>query len=120
MQGPKKKRKREEPEQDKVKADGVADGMKVADSVYEACKDSFIAADEQMEKASKKYFDDTGVMASVCRHGVPFFYVNLWTPGEQQFYAFALLATLLEHLPPSWQVGCLYDIGCQVHCAICK
>src|SRR5258708_37576471 len=27
---------------------------------------------------------------------------------------------LLEHLPNSWKVGCLYDIGCQIHHAIHK
>ena len=59
-------------------------------------------------------------MASVCHHGIPLFHVSLWTPGEQQFYAFALLSMLLEHLPNSWKVGCLYDIGCQIHCAIHK
>ncbi len=59
-------------------------------------------------------------MASVCHHGIPLFHVSLWTPGEQQFYAFALLSMLLEHLPNSWKVGCLYDIGCQIHHAIHK
>src|SRR5260370_20892043 len=53
-------------------------------------------------------------MASVCHHGIPLFHVSLWTPGEQQFYAFALLSMLLEHLPSSWKVGC------QIHCAIHK
>src|SRR5260221_1422750 len=59
-------------------------------------------------------------MASVCHHGIPLFHVSLWTPGEQQFYAFTLLSMLLEHLPNSWKVGCLYDIGCQIHHAIHK
>ena len=59
-------------------------------------------------------------MASVCCHGIPLFHVSLWTPGEQQFYAFALLSMLLEHLPNSWKVGCHYDIGCQIHHAIHK
>src|SRR5258708_13837949 len=59
-------------------------------------------------------------MASVCCHGIPLFHVSLWTPGEQQFYTFALLSMLLEHLPNSWKVGCLYDIGCQIHHAIHK
>ena len=27
---------------------------------------------------------------------------------------------LLEHLPNSWKVGCLYDIGCQIYHAIHK
>src|SRR5260221_6810667 len=59
-------------------------------------------------------------MASVCHYGIPLFHVSLWTPREQQFYAFTLLSMLLEHLPNSWKVGCLYDIGCQIHHAIHK
>ncbi|KAF8321008.1 uncharacterized protein EI90DRAFT_2854591, partial [Cantharellus anzutake] len=35
------------------------------------------------------------------------------TPGEQQFYILSLLGKLIEHLPSSWTIGCLYDIGCQ-------
>src|SRR6266478_9501132 len=65
--------------QDELQVDMIAEGMKVAESMYELCKDSFISADEQREKASKKYFKDTGVMASVCHHGIPLFYVSLWT-----------------------------------------
>ena len=60
------------------------------------------------------------MMASVCHHGIPLFYVSLWTPGEQQFYVFALLSKVLQHLPGSWKVGCLYDIGCQTHHAVHK
>ena len=118
-----KKRKRDETEQHEPggAAEGqIISGLKVVASVYDACKDSFVAADEQREKVSKKYFEDTGLMASVCRHGIPLFHVSLWTPGEQQFYAFALLSMLLEHLPDSWKVGCLYDIGCQIHRAVHK
>src|SRR5258707_8333772 len=117
--GPKKCKRDEMEQHEPGDAAGgqIISGLKVVASVYDACKDSFVAADEQQEKALKKYFEDTGLMASVCHHGIPLFHVGLWTPGEQQFYAFALLSMLLEHLPNSWKVGCLYDIGCQIHCA---
>src|SRR5260370_5206457 len=104
--------------QDELEVDTIAEGMKVAESMYELCKDSFITANEQREKALKKYFEDTSVMAGVCCHGIPLFYVSLWTPGEQQFYVFALLSKVSQHLPGSWKVGCLYDIGCQTHHAV--
>src|SRR5258708_8510566 len=118
-----KKCKRDEMEQHEPEdaAGGqIISGLKVVASVYDACKDSFVAADEQQEKPSKKYFKDTGLMASVCHHGIPLLHVSLWTPGEQQFYTFALLSMLLEHLPNSWKVGCLYVIGCQIHHAVHK
>ncbi|KAL1658923.1 hypothetical protein GGF50DRAFT_66318 [Schizophyllum commune] len=37
------------------------------------------------------------------------------TPGEQQFYAVALMDALMEQLPPTWTVGLLYDIACTIH-----
>src|SRR5260370_31526462 len=40
--------------------------------------------------------------------------------GHQQFYIFTLLSKLFEHLPQSWTVGCLYDIGCQTDCSLKK
>src|SRR5260221_8014051 len=118
-----KKCKRDEMEQHEpgdAAGGQIISGLKVVASVYDACKDSFVAADEQREKASKKYFEDTGLMASVCCHGILLFNVSLWTPGEQQFYTFTLLSMLLEHLSNSWKVGCLYDIGCQIHHATHK
>src|SRR5258705_8491234 len=97
-----------------VGKDKIMPGLKVTEETYDGCKQSFIAADEHHEKASKKYFDDTGIMAAVCCHGIPLLYVNVWTPGEQQFYVLSLLVKLFEHLPDMWMIGCLYDIGCQI------
>ncbi|KAL1658545.1 hypothetical protein GGF50DRAFT_67011 [Schizophyllum commune] len=37
------------------------------------------------------------------------------TPGEQQFYAVALMDALMDNLPSDWIVGLLYDIACQIH-----
>ena len=82
--------------------------------MYDACGQSFIAADGDRVKASTRMFEDTGVMAMLCRHDIPLFLVNMWTPGEKQFYAFALIAALLQHIPTLWRVGVLYDIGCQM------
>ncbi|KAF9506248.1 hypothetical protein BS47DRAFT_1367491 [Hydnum rufescens UP504] len=45
---------------------------------------------------------------------------DMWTPGEQQFYAFALIDVVMAELPEHWQVGILYDIGCQIHCSALK
>src|SRR5258706_11060875 len=97
-----------------VGKDKIMPGLKVTEETYDGCKQSFIAADEHHEKASKKNFDDTGIMAAVCCHGIPLLYVNVWTPGEQQFYVLSLLVKLFEHLPDMWMIGCLYDIGCQI------
>jgi hypothetical protein len=41
-------------------------------------------------------FDDTGMMALVCRHDIPLFLANVDTPGEQQKYAAAVLVLTLS------------------------
>jgi len=57
-------------------------------------------------------FDDTGMMALVCRHDIPLFLANVDTPGEQQKYAAALLEHFYTLIPPKATVASLYDIGC--------
>jgi len=94
--------------------DRVEAGLRAPNSTYDACQQSFIAADEDRIKASTKYFEDTGMMAMLCRHDAPIALASLWTAGEKQFYVFALIETLLNHLPHHWRVGILYDIGCQM------
>jgi hypothetical protein len=37
------------------------------------------------------------------------------TAGEQQYYSLALLIKLFAHLPVTYRMGILYDIGCQLH-----
>ncbi|KAK7006739.1 hypothetical protein R3P38DRAFT_3214096 [Favolaschia claudopus] len=79
--------------------DGYDGVMKVPQSVLDECEASFKAADEKREKASTKYFDDTGLMALVCRHDRPLFVVNMRTAGEKQFYILLLIEMLFQHLP---------------------
>ena len=95
--------------------DGFEGPMKVPASVLNECGDSFKAADEKREKASTKFFADTGLMALLCRHDRVLWLVNMTSAGEKQYYALALLQRLFEHLPPTMTVGLLYDIGCQLH-----
>ncbi|KIJ09104.1 hypothetical protein PAXINDRAFT_17808 [Paxillus involutus ATCC 200175] len=94
--------------------DGYENGMKIPISVLDACGDSFIAADEKREKASTRYFADTGLMAMLCRHDRMLWLVNMTSAGEKQYYALALIQRLFNHLPSDMSVGLLYDIGCQL------
>lgn len=57
-------------------------------------------------------FDDTGVMALICRHDIPLFFANIDSPGEQQKYAVALIEHLFSLLPKEATVITLYDVGC--------
>ncbi|KAJ7810972.1 hypothetical protein B0H14DRAFT_2606852 [Mycena olivaceomarginata] len=78
----------------------------------DACKASFKAADEKRVKASTDFFEDTGLMALLCRHDRVLWLVNMQTRGEQQYYVIVLLETLFQHLPQDITVGILYDIAC--------
>ncbi|KIJ11573.1 hypothetical protein PAXINDRAFT_31481, partial [Paxillus involutus ATCC 200175] len=94
--------------------DEYENGMKIPISVLDACGDSFIAADEKQEKASTRYFADTGLMAMLCCHDRVLWLVNMTSAGEKQYYALALIQRLFNHLPSDMSVGLLYDIGCQL------
>ena len=96
--------------------DGFEDpALRVPRSVLNTCESSFIAADELREKASKDFFDATGLMAMLCRHDRVLWVVNMTSPGEKQHYVLLLIETLFQHLPHWWIIGLLYDIGCQLH-----
>ena len=93
----------------------IEPGMNLPNATFDACQDSFIAADSDCIKALSTYFDSTGVMALLCCHDHPLALANLKMAGEKQFYAFMLLLALMDSLPSHWKVGVLYDIGCQIH-----
>ncbi|KAJ7753343.1 hypothetical protein DFH07DRAFT_744528 [Mycena maculata] len=83
-------------------------------SVLDECEASFTAADERREKASIKFYDDTALMALLCRHDCVLWLVNMHSAGEKQFNVLLLLETLFQHLPLNIKVGLLYDIACQL------
>ncbi|KAF8212959.1 hypothetical protein K438DRAFT_1566092, partial [Mycena galopus ATCC 62051] len=95
--------------------DGYDPGLKVPRSVLIECESSFKAADENREKASTKFFEDTGLMGLLCRHDRVLFLVNMRSAGEKQYYMLALLEMLFQHLPSNIRVGLLYDIACLLH-----
>ena len=84
----------------------------VPQEALDECQNSYTAADEKKEKTHGDKFDDTGLMALVCRHDIVLFLVNVDTPGEQQKYAVALLEHLYTHLPSEATVVTFYDVGC--------
>ncbi|KAI0628535.1 hypothetical protein C8Q77DRAFT_1067668 [Trametes polyzona] len=84
----------------------------VPPTALDECEKSYEAADEKKEKTHGKKFDDTGLMALVCRHDIVLFLANIDSPGEQQKYAIALLERLFEEIPDTATVAAFYDIGC--------
>ncbi|KAJ7688278.1 hypothetical protein B0H17DRAFT_1135733 [Mycena rosella] len=83
-------------------------------SVLNGCKSSFKAADERREKASTQFYEDTALMALLCRHDRFLWLVNMRCVGEKQFYMYLLIETLFQHLPPNIMVGLLYNVMCQL------
>ncbi|KAI6102721.1 hypothetical protein EDD16DRAFT_1696536 [Pisolithus croceorrhizus] len=94
--------------------DVFEEGMKITTSVLKGCNESFTAADERYQKASTQFFSDTGVMALLCCHDHVMYLANMTSAGEKQYYALALVKALFGHLPSSFHIGLLYDIGCQL------
>ncbi|KIJ37885.1 hypothetical protein M422DRAFT_50220 [Sphaerobolus stellatus SS14] len=94
--------------------------MRLPEEVLQECQDSFVAANEDQTKSSAVVFADTGLVMMVCRHDRILWTANMTTPGEWQYYAFALLDQLFAHLPDDWHVGLLYDIACQVERSMVK
>ena len=84
----------------------------VPDAAIDECEKSYEAADEKKVKTHSAKFDDTGLMALVCRHDVVLSLANIDTPGEQQKFGIALIERLFSLLPSQATVVVFYDIGC--------
>ncbi|KAG6807338.1 hypothetical protein H0H92_007961, partial [Tricholoma furcatifolium] len=64
--------------------------LRVPKSVLDGCEDSFTTADSRRVKASTQFFDETALMAILCRHDVVLFIASMRSAGEKQHYAIAL------------------------------
>ncbi|KAG6905606.1 hypothetical protein DXG01_001719 [Tephrocybe rancida] len=103
---PRKRTNTEEP-------DHLEGSLHMPKSVLDGCEAGFTAADSRRKKASTQFFDDTALMALLCRHDIVLFIANMRSAGEKQHYVMVLVETLFQHLPLPYCVGLLYDIGCQ-------
>ncbi|RDB27721.1 hypothetical protein Hypma_003286 [Hypsizygus marmoreus] len=104
--------RKEEPEEEEDFFEGP---LRVPKSALDGCESGFTAADDRREKASTQFFDDTALMALLCRHDVVLWMVNMRSAGEKQHYTMVLVETLFQHIPLDFTIGLLYDIGCQMH-----
>ena len=90
----------------------------VPDEAIDECEASYEAANGKKHKASLDNFDDTGLMALICRHDIPLFFANIDMPGEQQKYSVALIGHLFSLLPSHANVVILYNVGCVLACSL--
>lgn len=79
----------------------------VPHEAIDLCENSYEAANGKKQKAAMDSFDDTGVMALICRHDIPLFFANIDTPGEQQKYAVALIDHLFAN---TWRRNSRYSV----------
>lgn len=100
--------------------DAVLPGLELQNHIFDGCTDRFKAAKGSYEKAESPIFSDTGLMSLTCRHDRVIFMVNLHDAGERQYNALALIQQLFLELPAIWNIGILYDIGCQLHRSMTK
>ncbi|KAF8451140.1 hypothetical protein L210DRAFT_3500312 [Boletus edulis BED1] len=87
---------------------------RVPDEAVDNCESTYEATDGHKQKTSMESFDDTGVMALICRHVILLFFTNIDTPRKQQKYSIALIEHLFSLLPLHATVVLLYDIGCVI------
>ncbi|KAG6901246.1 hypothetical protein DXG01_001263, partial [Tephrocybe rancida] len=91
---PKKTKTTQDDEEDRIEG-----GLHVPNSVLDGCESGFTATDERRAKASTQFFDDTALMALLCRHNIVLFLANMRSAGEKQHYVISLIETLFQHLP---------------------
>ncbi|KAF9006922.1 hypothetical protein BDQ17DRAFT_1238366, partial [Cyathus striatus] len=61
-------------------------GLVVPDEAIDECESAHTTGNGNNVKTNRDHFDDTGLMALVCRHDIPLFVTNIDTAGEQQKY----------------------------------
>ncbi|KAG6895482.1 hypothetical protein C0992_001058 [Termitomyces sp. T32_za158] len=74
------------------------------------CAENWKAAANNAHKRMWAIFDETGIFAAACRHGFILWLVDMIRSSELAKYPLAIIAKLLEILPPGFLMG--YDIGC--------
>ncbi|KAF9242903.1 hypothetical protein BU15DRAFT_86685 [Melanogaster broomeanus] len=77
-----------------------------------SCVEHWKAAAADAKKKSWGIFEETGVFASACRHGMILWIVDMVRSGELFKYPLAIVNKALEVLGPRLLIG--YDIGCKL------
>ncbi|KAJ8463735.1 hypothetical protein ONZ51_g10067 [Trametes cubensis] len=78
--------------------------------VESSCTKNWKAAQADEKKRSWDVFEETGIFASACRHGMVLWIIDMIRSGELARYPIAMMAKALDVLGERLAVG--YDIGC--------
>jgi len=74
------------------------------------CSHHFSAPDKPK---SFEMYDDTGLLATVCHHGIPLWYLSIYQ-GEQFIDVAHLLCSVMNEMPSNQVFHITYDIGCHL------
>ncbi|KAI0346613.1 hypothetical protein BDW22DRAFT_1462444 [Trametopsis cervina] len=80
------------------------------DGLQQQCVDNWKSAAKEESKRMWSIFDESGVFASACRHGLILWIMDMVKSGELAKYPLATVAKVLENLGEDTLGG--YDIGC--------
>ncbi|EIW83897.1 hypothetical protein CONPUDRAFT_150945 [Coniophora puteana RWD-64-598 SS2] len=80
------------------------------------CTKNWKAAAADAKKNSWGIFDETGIFASACRHGIMLWVVDMVRSGELFKYPLATVQKALDVLGPRLMIA--YDIGCKLKTTI--
>ncbi|KAH0833455.1 hypothetical protein J3R83DRAFT_12574 [Lanmaoa asiatica] len=83
-----------------------------ANDAVDGCTDNWKAAAEDMMKKSWGIFDETGIFACACRHGMIVWIVDMIRSGELFKYPLSIVSRAVDVLGPRLLIG--YDIGCKL------
>ncbi|KAG1797982.1 hypothetical protein EV424DRAFT_1546421 [Suillus variegatus] len=76
------------------------------------CTDNWKAARDDAKKKSWGIFEETGIFACTCRHGIIQWIVDMIRSGELFKYPLSIVSQALDVLGPQLLIG--YDIGCKL------
>ncbi|KAI0271322.1 hypothetical protein BC834DRAFT_818640, partial [Gloeopeniophorella convolvens] len=98
--------------QARVRAVEAEDGFALPeDQEDDRCGSNWKAANtKELPPASKEAFEQTGVFACLCRHGIVEFLIEFVQCGERAKHALAAVSTILEEFGEDQALG--YDINC--------
>ncbi|THU88228.1 hypothetical protein K435DRAFT_821711 [Dendrothele bispora CBS 962.96] len=79
-------------------------------NLLSTCTNNWKAASADSKKRMWNIFDETGLFASACRHGLILWLADMVRSGELAKYGLAMVGMALEVFGDDWIMG--YDIGC--------
>ncbi|KAG1807731.1 hypothetical protein EV424DRAFT_1543713 [Suillus variegatus] len=86
--------------------------LQVGENLEKRCTENWKAAADEAKKQTWGIFEETGIFACACRHGMILWIVDMVRSGELFKYLLSIMNKALEVLSPRLLIG--YDVGCKL------